>query len=64
AWIEESLLASLGRSSSLVLDEVRMSQSPMYYDGTKAVKELGLPQSSVKQALQDAVTWFVKHGYC
>ncbi len=63
AWIEESLLASLGRSPSLALDGVRMSQSPMYYDGTKAVKELGLPQSPIKQALQDAVTWFVNHGY-
>ncbi|BAP17156.1 hopanoid-associated sugar epimerase [cyanobacterium endosymbiont of Epithemia turgida] len=63
AWIEESLLAPLGRSPSLVLDEVRMSQFPMYYDGSKAVKELGLPQSSVKQALQDAVTWFVNHRY-
>ncbi|WP_267383307.1 hopanoid-associated sugar epimerase [Cyanobacterium sp. uoEpiScrs1] len=63
AWAEESLLVPLGRSPSLSLDEVRMSRTPMYYDGTKAVKELGLPQSSIKQALQDAVTWFVNHGY-
>ena len=63
AWIEESLLAPLGRAPFLALDGVRMSQSSMYYNGIKAVKELGLPQSSVKQALQDAVTWFVNHGY-
>lgn len=63
AWLEESVLAPLGKSPSLALDGVRMSKSPMYYDGTKAVKELGLPQSPIKQALQDAVTWFVNHGY-
>jgi dihydroflavonol-4-reductase len=35
----------------------------MYYDVTKAVKQLGLPQSPIKTALQDAVNWFREAGY-
>jgi nucleoside-diphosphate-sugar epimerase len=35
----------------------------MYFDNTKAVKELGLTLTPVSQALEDAVEWFKKHGY-
>ncbi len=60
AWVDEKFLASWGKQSSVPLDGVRMSQKRMYYDASKAVKELGLPQSPIKFALQDAVDWF--HG--
>jgi dihydroflavonol-4-reductase len=40
-----------------------MAHQPMYYDASKAVRELGLPQSSISTALKDAVDWFVTHGY-
>jgi dihydroflavonol-4-reductase len=63
AWVEECLLAPLGKAPSIPLDGVRMSQQPMYYQATKAVRELGLPQSPIRSALEDAVTWFVNHGY-
>ncbi|HAJ58342.1 MAG TPA: dihydroflavonol 4-reductase [Cyanobacteria bacterium UBA8543] len=63
AWIDEQILAPLGKPPSIPLDGVRMSLQPMYYDASKAVRELGLPQSSLKTALQDAVDWFVTHGY-
>jgi dihydroflavonol-4-reductase len=58
AWVEECLLAPLGKSPSVPLDGVRMSKQPMYYDAAKAVKELGLPQSPIYNALKDAVEWF------
>jgi dihydroflavonol-4-reductase len=35
----------------------------MYFSTDKAVRELGLPQTPVDQALGDAVVWFVMHGY-
>ena len=63
AWIDEQILAPLGKPPSIPLDGVRMSLQPMYYDASKAVRELGLPQSSVKTALKDAVDWFVTQGY-
>ncbi len=35
----------------------------MYFDNSKAVRELGLPQTPVRQALEEAVAWFQEHGY-
>ena len=58
AWIDELILSRLGKTPSVPLDGVRMSAEPMYYDAGKAVRELGLPQSSIDQALRDAVNWF------
>jgi dihydroflavonol-4-reductase len=45
------------------LDGVRMAHAPMYYDSAKAVRELGLPQSSVETAIWKAVAWFRMNGY-
>jgi dihydroflavonol-4-reductase len=61
AWIDECILAPLGKMPSVPLDGVRMSKQPMYYDASKAVQELGLPQSSIQNALKDAVDWFTRH---
>ena len=61
AWIDEQILAPLGKTPSVPLDGVRMSKQAMYYDASKAVKELGLPQSSITKALQAAVEWFPLH---
>ncbi len=45
------------------LPGVRMAKYKMFFDSSKAVKELGLPQSSVKEALRDAVDWYEEKGY-
>jgi dihydroflavonol-4-reductase len=37
---------------------VRMARYKMYFSPAKAIRELGLPQTSPKQALADAVAWF------
>jgi dihydroflavonol-4-reductase len=58
AWVDEKVLTLLGKSPSVPLDGVRMATQTMYYDASKAVRELGLPQSSLSVALQDAVDWF------
>jgi dihydroflavonol-4-reductase len=63
AWIDEQILASWGKSPSVPLDGVRMARQRMYYDASKAVRELGLPQSPIVTALQDAVDWFERYGY-
>jgi dihydroflavonol-4-reductase len=63
AWVDEKILAPLGKPPSVPLDGVRMAQQPMYYNPTKAVTELGLPQSSLTTAIQDAVDWFTSKGY-
>lgn len=63
AWIDEQILAPLGKQPSVPLDGVRMAHQRMYYDASKAVRELGLPQSPIITALKDAVDWFVAQGY-
>lgn len=61
AWIDEKVLAPLGKSPSVPLDGVKMSTQLMFYDASKAVRELGLPQSSIQTALKDSVEWFRNH---
>jgi dihydroflavonol-4-reductase len=63
AWIDEQILAPLGKSPSVPLDGVRMAKQRMYYDASKAVRELGLPQTPLTVSLKDAVDWFLSHGY-
>ena len=63
AWIDEYLLAAIGKTPSIPVDGVRMAGQYMYYDGSKAVRELGLPQTPVDLALRDAVDWFSTRGY-
>ncbi|BAU65215.1 hopanoid-associated sugar epimerase [Stanieria sp. NIES-3757] len=58
AWLDERVLSLFGKQPSIPLDGVRMSRQKMYYDATKAITELGLPQSSIDLALENAVNWF------
>jgi len=51
------------KEPAIPLDGVRMAHEPMYYDASKAVRELGLPQNSVENAVRKAVDWFRSHGY-
>ncbi len=63
AWVDECVLAPLGKTPSVPLDGVRMATQRMFYDNRKAVQELGLPQTPIATALKDAVNWFVKYRY-
>ena len=53
----------LHREPRVPVDGVRMAHQKMWVDPAKAIRELGLPQHSVNEALAQAVTWFVEHGY-
>jgi dihydroflavonol-4-reductase len=63
AGLGEFVLARVGIAPDVPFESVRMAKQRMFYDSTKAVRELGLPQSSVTTALADAVRWFTEHGY-
>jgi dihydroflavonol-4-reductase len=47
----------------VTLAGVRLSRKRMFYDSSKAVRELGLPQTPVIEACRKAVRWFRDHGY-
>jgi dihydroflavonol-4-reductase len=57
-------LAWVTRRPPLVpLTAVRMARKRMYFSAARAVRELGMPQTDVREALADAVAWFEAHGY-
>ncbi len=59
----ENLLASLFRKEPAhPFEGVKMARHHMYFDASRAVNELGLPQSPVQDALERAVRWFQKNG--
>jgi dihydroflavonol-4-reductase len=64
AYVDEMILARyFGKTPQVSFYSVQMSQKVMYYDSAKAVRELGLPQSPIEQALEKAVRWFETNGY-
>ena len=52
------------REPAIPVEALKLARKPMYVDCTKAVNELGLPQSPVEGALEKAVKWFKDHNYC
>jgi dihydroflavonol-4-reductase len=52
-----------GRAPRVSLESVRMSTHRMFFSPAKAVRELGLPQTPVEEALERAVAWFRQSGY-
>jgi len=67
AWVAAACCESLAwltrRPPAVPLTAVRMSRKRMYFSPARAVRELGMPQTDVRVALGDAVTWFEAHGY-
>ncbi len=63
AHINEAVSGFTGRPPKAPLAGVRMAKYKMFFNPAKAISELGLPQTSPKQALSDAVEWFRQNGY-
>ncbi len=53
----------LGRDPHIALEGVKMARKLMYFDASKAVRDLGFPQSPIEDALARAVDWFIANGY-
>ena len=53
-----------GGEPRIALESVRMSQKTMFFDPSRARRELGLPSGPIEPALERAVSWFTQHGYC
>jgi dihydroflavonol-4-reductase len=52
-----------GGAPRLNVTAVRMAKKYMYFDNRKALQQLGLTLTPVRQALEEAVAWFRAHGY-
>ena len=63
AAADTALSRVTGRPPRASLESVRMSTHRMYFDASRAVRELGLPQTPVEEALARAVAWFRANGH-
>jgi dihydroflavonol-4-reductase len=63
AYINEAISRLTGKEPLIPLAGVQMAGKFMFFDSSKAVRELGLPRQSVKASLQKAVDWFRAEGY-
>ena len=63
-WASTSYSTTIsGKPPAVPLEAVKMSKRHMYFDSSRAVRELGLPQTPIETAIQDAVGWFAKNDY-
>lgn len=56
--------ASITKAPPVVTaSEVRIGRKQEFYDCSKAIRELGLPQTPIHVAIDKAITWFRENGY-
>ena len=48
---------------AVTASEVRIGKLREWYDSSKAIKELGLPQTPVKESIMKSLNWFKENGY-
>ncbi len=63
AYAMEALATITRRPPLLDVEGVRQTHLTLHYDCSRAVRELGLPQTSVEEAVRRAVDWFRQNGY-
>ena len=63
AYLNQWLSNFTGREPRIPLEGVKMAKYKMHYDCSKAIRELGIPQTPPEIALEKAVRWFREHKY-
>jgi dihydroflavonol-4-reductase len=63
AYADEAIARLTGKPPKAPLAGVRMARYRMWFNPSKAIRELGLPQTPPRQAFIDAVDWFRNNGY-
>jgi dihydroflavonol-4-reductase len=63
AYVNETAAFVTGIPPRAPLAGVRMARHKMWFDPSKAVHQLGMPQTPPREGLADAVEWFRANGY-
>ena len=63
ATVLEGIAALTRREPLLARQTVQWTRHRQSLDGSKAIRELGLPQTPVEEAIRRALGWFRQHGY-
>lgn len=61
--VERVLGLSFPNFSTMDIDSVKLSKFHWYVDNSKAVRELGFPQTPVEETIRKTVKWFKDNGY-
>jgi dihydroflavonol-4-reductase len=62
AYAEELLAWLTGKPPINTAAWVRVGSQYLWWDASKAVRELGLPQRPAEESIADAIAWFRAHG--
>lgn len=62
-WVLDMIAKITGPRLPLSGEQMRLTAQYIYFDSSKAQRELGLPHTPVRQALQECYDWYVQHGY-
>jgi len=61
--VERVLGMQFPNFSSMDVDSVKLSKYCWLADSSKAIKELGYPQSDIEQTISKTVAWFKENGH-
>ena len=63
AYGAELMAKVRGVEPFITLDGLRMARHRMFFDDSKARRELGYVSRPYREGLSDAIAWFRSHGY-
>ncbi len=63
AYADEAVSRLTRKHPRIPLTGVRMAKKFMFFDPSKAINELKMPQSPVEEAMEKAIIWFRRNGY-
>ena len=62
-WFGQTISGITGKPPKISLPMASVACDGHYFSPAKAIKELDLPQTPFKQAVEDAMAWFKENGY-
>ncbi len=62
-WVLDVIAKIVGPKLPLSGEQMRLTAKYIYFDSSKAQRELGLPHTPIRQALQECYDWYVQQGY-
>ena len=64
AIVGMNLFYSLSKKESLINGvAAKLGMAPHYFDSSRAIEELGLPQTPIEEAIRDSWDWFQENNY-
>ena len=64
AYVDEAVSRWIRHAQPRIpLTGVKMAKSYMYFDCSKAVQSLGMPQMTVETAMEKSIDWYLERGY-